>query len=144
LDPDKLVLVDGFFELPSFFEQIDMSLELGPTSETIRASNLKLGVGEGLGTASIYQVLRLVFQVAKIGAIREDARSVGQLVRHSELLSCKRPLSTLRAERSFAKAQVCSRWASTLPADRMRPSRYSSVLQSPPTDRSTVGYSKLA
>jgi hypothetical protein len=106
LHPDKVVMVDGFFELPSLFEQIEMSLELGPTSETIRASNLKLGVGKGLGAAGIYQVLSLVFQVAKIGAIWEDARSVGWLIRHSELLSSKYPLSALRAERSFAKAQV--------------------------------------
>src|ERR1700742_3671159 len=105
-DPGKVVLIDGFFELHSLFEQVDMSLELGPTGKPIGASNLKLGGGERPGAAGIEQVPGLVFQLAEIRAIGEDAHSVGWLVRHSELLSCKCPLFALRAERSFAKVWV--------------------------------------
>jgi hypothetical protein len=77
LDPDEVVLINGFFELPRLFEQIDMSLEFGPTGKPIRAGKLQLGGGEGLGAAGINQVSSLVFQMAKIGASREDAHGAG-------------------------------------------------------------------
>ncbi len=70
-------LINGFFELPRLFEQIDMSLEFGPTGKPTRAGKLQLGGGEGLGAAGINQVSSLVFQMAKIGMSRRTRTAPG-------------------------------------------------------------------
>lgn len=42
----EVVGVDGLLELPGLFKQIDVNLELGPTSKSIETRDLELRLGQ--------------------------------------------------------------------------------------------------
>ena len=105
---------DRFAELAGRFECFDVTLELGPTGKSIVAGKLELGGGQGGCGAGAHEVLGVVAEMAEIGAI-------GKL--HGEIpSSC--PVSACSGEGVSHKTKLGG-WASTLSADRMRPSRWS-------------------
>src|SRR5215472_16890288 len=99
-----------------------MRLELGPTRKPVEACDLELRIGERCRPACSEQVLGLITQMAEIGTIRKRLWGPVWFGRHSDLLSSNRPRPHNWAERRLLRLET-ERWASTLSADRMRPSR---------------------
>ena len=100
-----------------------MGLELGPTRKPVETCDLELRIGERCRPARFKQILGLVLQMAEIGAIGKSlwvpvVDSVD--IATSFHGTARRPHN--RAERRLLRFQT-ERWASTLSADRMRPSR---------------------
>ena len=77
LDAIDVVGVDSLLELPDLLEGIDVSLELRPTRKPVETRDLELRIGERCRRASLEQVLGLVLQMAKIGAIGKWAWCLG-------------------------------------------------------------------
>src|SRR4030095_2561551 len=73
LDANDVVGVDNLLELPDFLQGIDVSLELRPACKSVETRDLELRIGDRRRVAGLEQVLCLVLQMAKIGAVWKRA-----------------------------------------------------------------------
>jgi hypothetical protein len=104
---------DGLPYLTGCFEVIDVVLELGPAWEPVLAGNLELRIGQGLRCAGTDEVLGLITKMSEI-------RAFGKLHWRNPFFM---PVVRMFGRKVFRTKRSLEGWASTLSADRLRPSR---------------------
>lgn len=70
-DALNVVVVNRTLQLRDLFARLDLCIQLGPARKAIAACNLNLRIGKRLRLPRSMQMLGLIPQVAKIGAIRQ-------------------------------------------------------------------------